>query len=117
MATLVRTSTSTTVFLEGLNGCAEIRRERKRNLPRPPRGAVERRSFPRISSHHRLRRLFPSAERRRIHGHRRPARRSRQTGARSRPDHLTADRLSRQNASGHAQTRTHIEKTERYAAV
>src|SRR5215813_13464778 len=117
MATLVRTSTSTTVFLGGLNGCAEIRRERKRNLPRPPRRTVERRPFPRISGHHRLRRLFPSAQRRRIHGHRGPARNSRQTGARSRPDHLTADRLSRQNAGGLAQTRPHIEKSKRYAAV
>src|SRR5262249_51417385 len=85
----------------GINGCAEIRRKRKPNLPRPPRRAVERRPFPRISGHHRLRRLLPSAQRRRIHGHRRPARNSRQTGARSRPDPLTADRLSRQNASGH----------------
>jgi len=29
---------------------------------------------PRISSHHRLRTLFPGAQRRPIHGHRRPAR-------------------------------------------
>jgi hypothetical protein len=41
----------------------------------------------------------------------------RQTGARSCPDPLAADRLSRQNAGGHSQAGTHIEKSGRHAPV
>jgi ferritin-like protein len=57
---------------------------------------VERRSFREYQAIIALRSLFAGAQRRGIHGYRRPARNPRQAGTRSCPDPLEADRFSRQ---------------------